>query len=352
MKVSLKQIAEITGVSRGTVDRAIHNRGGVNPRVRDEILSVAESLGYIPNLASRQLAAKKQHIKLGFILPEATDNSGFWADVHRGIDDAEEEFGNYNVTVLRRTFNKYTASEELDLIDKLLAENISGLAIVPLNDPAIRNRLFRLSESGLPIILVNSEMEDISHLCYVGADYRFSGRTAAGILGLLSKGQHIELMIFNGTRNMLSHTQRIIGFLQEVNELKLNCNLINVFRLYNESEESIFQSGYDEAMAALSAHPETTAVFTAAGSVTAVSKAIFDSDLSDSVTHIAFDLNTSTINALKKGGLSVVIGQESSKQGYLPVKTLFDCLVNKQSINDTRYIMKNEIYIKQNAILT
>ena len=31
MAVTAQQIAELAGVSRGTVDRALHNRGRVNP---------------------------------------------------------------------------------------------------------------------------------------------------------------------------------------------------------------------------------------------------------------------------------------------------------------------------------
>lgn len=59
MKVTLKQIADITGVSRGTVDRALHDRGGINPQVRERILTAARDLGYYPNLAGRQLSARK-----------------------------------------------------------------------------------------------------------------------------------------------------------------------------------------------------------------------------------------------------------------------------------------------------
>ncbi|MBQ8144600.1 MAG: helix-turn-helix domain-containing protein, partial [Butyricicoccus sp.] len=44
MKVTIKQIADIAGVSRGTVDRALHNRDGVNPQIRDQILAIAEEL--------------------------------------------------------------------------------------------------------------------------------------------------------------------------------------------------------------------------------------------------------------------------------------------------------------------
>ena len=35
MAVTAQQIADLAGVSRGTVDRALHNRGRVNPEVKE-----------------------------------------------------------------------------------------------------------------------------------------------------------------------------------------------------------------------------------------------------------------------------------------------------------------------------
>ncbi len=49
MAVTLRKIAEIAGVSRGTVDRVINNRGHVNETVEARIRQIAEELGYEPN---------------------------------------------------------------------------------------------------------------------------------------------------------------------------------------------------------------------------------------------------------------------------------------------------------------
>ena len=45
MAVTLKQIAELAGVSRGTVDRALYNRGRVKPEVAERIRKIADDLG-------------------------------------------------------------------------------------------------------------------------------------------------------------------------------------------------------------------------------------------------------------------------------------------------------------------
>ena len=45
MAITLNQIAEICGVSRGTVDRALHNKGNVRPAVAERIKAVANEYG-------------------------------------------------------------------------------------------------------------------------------------------------------------------------------------------------------------------------------------------------------------------------------------------------------------------
>ena len=48
-KITTTQLARICGVSQGTVDRALHNRQGINPETRKQILAVAREYDYVPN---------------------------------------------------------------------------------------------------------------------------------------------------------------------------------------------------------------------------------------------------------------------------------------------------------------
>ena len=48
MAVTIQQIAEKAGVSRGTVDRALHHRGRINPQVAEKIWELADEMGYVP----------------------------------------------------------------------------------------------------------------------------------------------------------------------------------------------------------------------------------------------------------------------------------------------------------------
>ena len=48
MAGTIKEIAEKAGVSRGTVDRALNNRGRVNPEVAERIFEIAREMNYQP----------------------------------------------------------------------------------------------------------------------------------------------------------------------------------------------------------------------------------------------------------------------------------------------------------------
>ncbi len=65
MPVTLQQIAEAAGVSRGTVDRALKDRGRVRPEVAEKIKNIAKEMGYQPSLAGRALVMAKRDLKTG-----------------------------------------------------------------------------------------------------------------------------------------------------------------------------------------------------------------------------------------------------------------------------------------------
>ena len=82
MAVTIKDIAQAAGVSRGTVDRVLNGRGKVRPQVAEKVRRLAREMNYLPNRAGRELAAIKRSLRIGFLLP-GVDN-GFFDDILRG----------------------------------------------------------------------------------------------------------------------------------------------------------------------------------------------------------------------------------------------------------------------------
>lgn len=48
MKMTIRKIAELAGVSRSAVDKVIHGRAGVRPEIRERVQQIIAETGYVP----------------------------------------------------------------------------------------------------------------------------------------------------------------------------------------------------------------------------------------------------------------------------------------------------------------
>ena len=138
MAVTAQQIAELAGVSRGTVDRALHNRGRVNPEVAAKIHKIAAELGYKPNLIGQALVKSRREFKLGAIL-QSTETPTMQI-VRAGVQRAAEELAASGVELIMRENRGLDTEMVLEHIEELVSQGVQGLAIAP-------NRAFRSSHS-------------------------------------------------------------------------------------------------------------------------------------------------------------------------------------------------------------
>lgn len=67
-KVTLDDVARLSGVSRSAASRALNQRPGVRDDVRERVLGVADRLGFRPNRAARNLASGRSSV-VGLIIP-------------------------------------------------------------------------------------------------------------------------------------------------------------------------------------------------------------------------------------------------------------------------------------------
>ena len=95
MPVTIKDIAKAANVSRGTVDRALHGRDGVNPDVAEKIKALAEELGYKPNTIAKALASRSKPIRMGVLLNSIANP--FFDKVIAGVNAGIESLYDFGV---------------------------------------------------------------------------------------------------------------------------------------------------------------------------------------------------------------------------------------------------------------
>ncbi len=338
MSVTIKQISTISGISRGTVDRVLNNRGRVSPEKEEAVRKVAEQLGYMPNLAGKALAAKKKSHVIGVVLPSL--GNPFFDDVIKGIRQAEKDLADYGVRVVIQSVKGYDCARHLKEID-MLAGKVSALILTPMNDPDFIQKIDQLISDGKCVITMNTDVKDSHRLCYVGSDYFKGGEIACGILGLLTAGR-TNVGILTGSSRVLGHTQRVEGFRHVMDHRYPDFKIVGIAETMDDDAV-----GYEAAKKLLAEHPETSSVFIAAAGSYGVYKAIsaFLADRKDPFPVVTFDMVPQTREMMKKGIVKATISQQPFVQGFEAVRIAFYYLVNRILPENGEFIVKNEINI-------
>src|SRR4051794_3050998 len=120
--VRIKDIAIKAGVSTGTVDRVIHNRGSVSKKVKKDILKILNEMNYEPNLMARALGSHKVY-NLAALIPDPKSDS-FWEAPKAGIEKAERDLKQYGIVVKQYIFGPYDATSFIEKANALSEDSI------------------------------------------------------------------------------------------------------------------------------------------------------------------------------------------------------------------------------------
>ena len=126
------------GVSRGTVDRVLNNRGNVKPEKRKRVLEVMRELNYQPNPAGKALAARKHKPVVGILLP--SEGIVFFDDVLETMHRMARRYEDYGVRFVWRLLRGYHADEQCAAIEELRHE-VNALIVNPMSEPAVIQKI-------------------------------------------------------------------------------------------------------------------------------------------------------------------------------------------------------------------
>lgn len=337
---TIKEIAALAGVSRGTVDRVLNHRGSVNPATAERIEKIARELDYKPNVAGLVLAAQKKKLKLGVIL--FSPENPFYLDVFEGVSSKAEELAGYNCTVIVKQIAS-SVEAQLSAIEELVAEEINGIALAPYNDFRIRDKINLLSEQGIPVVTLNTDIENTRRIAYVGSHYTKSGSTAAGLLRLMTHGE-VHVGIITGSSNILCHTERIAGFTESLKPFSDTIHIAEIVEVHDDEFES-----YEKTTVLLKRHPEINALYFVAGGVYGGCRSVKALGLQNQMRIVAYDMVPTTKELLRQGIISAVICQQPKLQGSKPLALLFTYLTTGELPDREQHYVAVDIRIRENC---
>jgi simple sugar transport system substrate-binding protein len=246
-----------------------------------------------------------QGSNLTFAMVTHSDEGSFWSVVKKGAQQAAKDEG---VKLIWSPSNN-DPQKEAQLIDAAVSQKVDGLAVSVPNADAIKGSLAKAKAAGIPIITLNSGVDDyqaLGAITHVGQTEEIAGKAAGA--KLKAAGAKKVLCVI--------HEQSNIGLQQRCQGVKegFGGDVTNE-QVKGTADIATTQT---EIKSKLQADKSYDAVITlnpdiAAAAVTAVKGASSDAKIA------TFDLTPSVIKNIKSGTVLFAVDQQQYLQGYLPI---------------------------------
>jgi len=125
----IREIARLAGVSIGTVDRVLHNRGSVSPVSLKKIQAAIKQINYQPNVIARSLVVNKM-FRFAAVVPEP-DGDEYWEQTQKGFTTALKDWSHFSITVDLYQFKLHSKNSFTHAANLALQSAPDGIVITP-----------------------------------------------------------------------------------------------------------------------------------------------------------------------------------------------------------------------------
>jgi LacI family transcriptional regulator len=198
---TIKEVADLAGVSVGTVSHVITGSVPVSEPLRVKVQAAIRDLDYHPNHVARSLKTSRTKT-LGIIVPDLTIS--FFPQIIHGAETLAWEHG-YSLIAVN---SSESAERQKELISLLRSQQVEGILLVIAAAPTPMGQMSRLIEAGIPLVCLD-RVPDRIPVDSVSVDDR-----AAAELGtdhLLEMG-YSRIAIVTGPLHLKNERRRLQGY--------------------------------------------------------------------------------------------------------------------------------------------
>ncbi len=334
----IADIAKEAGVSIGTVDRVLHNRGRVSPETKASIEKIIKDSGYKTNIIASNLK-KKRSIKIGILIPRLDSEGGYWRLIFNGIERAMAEITQFPVSVEVRQFDRTVSGDSFKKGEELIGEGIDVLAMAPVVQSEA-TRLIAVMKD-IPYAFFDSSLPETNPLTE-NLQNSYKAGFCAGRLMSIQNPDAVKFICLQMHSTAYNLQQRAKGFSDFFSNR--NIEIVNIVWDYKEDDVLFFEF-FDSVIAA---NPDASGYFVTNDATSKIAYHLKKKYSGGMPTVIGFDLLDRNRKGLKDGVISVLISQQPENQGYNTIKEIFQSRLLKQHDTVPTASIPIDIIIREN----
>jgi len=282
--------------------------------MRAKVEAAIETLGYTRDVAAANLA-KGRVYPFTFILP-VSDNS-FMRDLKAEVEDAIGRASSERTRIRIVEVPAFDIRALAAALDGLLAEKPLGVALVAIDAPEIAERVDRLSQAGIAVVTLVSDLSASSRDHYAGIDNIAAGRTAASLLGRFLRGRKGAVAVLAGSMLVRDHRERLEGFSAVMAEAFSDLQILPVLEGRDDpvTAEAVVSQ-------ALRDHPDIVGIYSLGGGNRGLVRGLRMRIEAEPIAVIAHELTQTTRTALTEGVIDAVLNQDAGHEVRSAIRVL------------------------------
>lgn len=340
--IRIKDIAQRAGVSEGTVDRVLHNRGKVSVKSAEKVRRVLKDINYTPNLIARTLGVNRNY-RLIALTPDPKLDP-YWQQSFEGIKAGEAQLVQFGIHLnVEYFFFDQTKKETFQkaALD-VFHSHPDGVLVAPLFYYASIPFFKQLSEAKIPFILFNTHIVEAKALSFIGQDLFKSGNLAAELASL---GQPVNstfaiIHINEDLPNSVHLVEKEKGFTHYF-ESRGNSHSITTYVLNNSDTES-----FRESVMKILNDTFLAGIFITTSKAYLIAPII--KNINPTIRIVGYDLIKENMECLNQGSIHFLINQNPMRQSKLGIQALANHLLFKKRIPPL-HLLPLEIITPQNV---
>lgn len=328
--ITIKEIALLAGVSIGTVDRVLNNRGRVSRETKDRILNIVENEGYRKNIVASQLSnPKASHFAVLMPLPEQNDS--FWQIIKSGIEIEKERLNYFKLNLDYYFYDRFDSVSYTEKFKDAIDADPDGILLAPLFAAETLSMADHIPER-IKVVLMNTDLPDFNNISYIGQDSFESGRTAAKLMSLLNnkKGTIAVIEVHPHDYHINIRAEGFKKFTTENTECDIKTYLLPAENDMAELEKC--------ARLIKAENDDLTGLFVPNSSVHFFVDLLNNSHSDKRIFIIGYDLVEANALRLQKGEIDFLINQQPRKQGELALEYLFKSTVLQEEVKGKKFL--------------
>lgn len=216
-------------------------------------------------------------------------------------------------------------SAQIDVVENMIVRGVRGIVLAPVDDMALRGPVEDAYRLGIPVVVIDSNLNSDKYLSFVATDNYQGGYMAGEYLAKLV-GEHGRVAMLRGTEGNASTDRRERGFMAAIAKHK-TIKVVSENQHGGATSESAYRAS-ENLLAPLKSSDgklNLDGIFTPNESTCfGMLRALEDGGLAGKVRFVGFDSSKKLNEALAKGEIDALVVQNPLKMGYLGVKTLVD----------------------------